>query len=50
MKDPIADVIYKGDKVGVVVWERSRQIATFQYTTDFIQQGVRLAPLMICRS
>jgi len=47
MKDSIADVIYKGDKVGVVVWERYHQIATFQYTTNFIQQGLELAPLMM---
>ena len=41
----IADVLYQDTKAGVVYWDESRRIAVFQYTPEFIEKGIELAPL-----
>ena len=41
----IADVLYRGDKAGVVYWDADRRVAVFQYTPEFIRRGIELAPL-----
>ncbi len=42
---PIADVVYRGDKAGVVYWDETRRVAVFQYTPEFVRRGLDLAPL-----
>jgi serine/threonine-protein kinase HipA len=41
----IADVLYQGGKAGVVYWDDARRVAVFQYTPEFIDKGIELAPL-----
>ena len=41
----IADVLYRGDKAGVVYWDEARRVAVFQYTPEFVRWGIELAPL-----
>ncbi|VGO14982.1 hypothetical protein PDESU_03562 [Pontiella desulfatans] len=47
MAETIADVLYQGQKAGVVYWDCARRIAVFQYTRGFINDGIELAPLMM---
>jgi serine/threonine-protein kinase HipA len=41
----LADVIYQSMKVGVVFWDAGRHTAAFEYTPEFIDAGIELAPL-----
>ena len=41
----IADVLYRGDKAGVVYWDEDRRVAVFQYTPEFVRRGIELAPV-----
>ncbi|EDY80716.1 HipA-like N-terminal domain family [Verrucomicrobiia bacterium DG1235] len=45
MAASLADVFYHGKKAGVVFWDGARRVAVFEYTPDFIKNGVELAPL-----
>jgi serine/threonine-protein kinase HipA len=36
-----------GHDVGAVAWDDARQIATFEYTDDFIRLGMQVAPVMM---
>ncbi|MFH1499864.1 MAG: type II toxin-antitoxin system HipA family toxin [Verrucomicrobiota bacterium] len=45
MAAELADVLYAGDKVGVVFWDPTRRVAVFQYTPEFRAKGIELAPL-----
>ena len=45
MAEVLADVFYANQKAGVVFWDVSRRVAVFEYTPDFLQMGVELAPL-----
>jgi len=40
-----ANVIYMGVKAGVVYWDENLRTAAFEYTPDFLKNGVELAPL-----
>lgn len=42
-----ADVIYAGQKAGVVFWDAGRRTGVFEFTPEFVQAGVGLAPLMM---
>ena len=42
-----ADVIYAGQKAGVVFWDAGRRTGVFEFTPEFVQAGVSLAPLMM---
>lgn len=45
MAASIANVFYQGAKAGVVFWDAVRRYAVFEYTPEFIRDGVELAPL-----
>jgi len=40
-----AQVILWGSVIGAVTWLEDREVGVFQYTPDFLNSGVRLAPL-----
>lgn len=40
-----ADVKLWGRLVGVVYWDASRQVANFEYSTKFVQDGLEISPL-----
>lgn len=42
-----ADVIYAGEKAGVVYWDEARRMGVFQYLPEFVRSGVELAPLLM---
>lgn len=39
------DIILWGNTVGAAVWDNERQIALFEYASDFLDSGIELAPL-----
>lgn len=41
----LADVIYQGERIGTVFWDRGKRHGVFQYEPDFIALGMELAPL-----
>lgn len=41
----LADVIYNGRKAAVVYWDTNLRTAAFEYTPEFLRDGVELAPL-----
>ena len=41
----IADVVLWGRTIGAVAWEASRSVGAFQYTREFQQSGIEVAPL-----
>jgi serine/threonine-protein kinase HipA len=43
----IAKVNLWNMEVGIVSWDTSRNIATFQYYPDFVQKGIEPAPIMM---
>lgn len=45
MPAELADVIYHGQKAGVVYWDKSRRTGVFEYTREFVSGGTDLAPL-----
>ena len=45
MNPLLADVIYLNKKAGVVYWDENLRAAVFEYTPEFIRDGVELAPL-----
>lgn len=45
MATSIANVFYQDAKAGVVFWDASRRFAVFEYTPEFVREGVELAPL-----
>src|SRR4051812_14381529 len=47
MAYPFADVYYQGAKAGVAYWDAARRLGVFEYTRQFIDRGVELAPLMM---
>ncbi|MGF1529583.1 MAG: type II toxin-antitoxin system HipA family toxin [Candidatus Competibacterales bacterium] len=42
-----ARVILWGRDIGAVSWLEDREIGVFQYTPDFVQSGIEVAPLMM---
>ncbi len=47
MQTNLADVLYQGQKAGVVFWDASRRVAVFEYTPEFVASGIDLAPLQM---
>ncbi len=45
MADVLADVLYEGRKVGAAYWDAGRRRGVFEYTPEFVLDGVELAPL-----
>lgn len=47
MAEPVdlADVIYRGQRIGTVFWDRGNRHSVFQYEPDFISLGMELAPV-----
>lgn len=45
MATSIANVFYQGAKAGVVFWDAARRYSVFEYTPEFVREGVELAPL-----
>ena len=47
MADPVdlADVLYRGERIGTVFWDRVKRHGVFQYEPDFIALGKELAPV-----
>ncbi len=45
MATSIADVFYRGAKIGAVFWDAERRYSVFEYTPEFTRSGVELAPL-----
>ncbi len=44
-----ADVLLWGKRIGAVAWNPDRQIAEFEYTPEFIEQGLDVSPLVLPR-
>ena len=42
-----ADVYVWGQHAGTVAWDESRQAGSFEYTSEFVQSGLELSPLMM---
>ncbi len=42
-----ADVMYSGEKAGVVFWDDARRTGVFQYLPEFVESGMELSPLMM---
>ena len=40
-----ANVMLWGAKVGVVLWDEEAETATFEYTAEFVQSGLEIAPI-----
>ena len=45
MAAELADVLYLGQKAGVVYWDQARRTGVFEYTRAFAEEGKELAPL-----
>lgn len=45
MAEVLAEIIYQGERAGVVFWDAARRVGVFEYTPEFVQSGVELAPL-----
>lgn len=45
MANSVAEVHLWGLQVGAVAWDASRSLATFEYTPEFCDLGIQLAPL-----
>ncbi len=45
MATSLANVFYQGSKAGVVFWDASRRYSVFEYTPEFVREGIELAPL-----
>jgi serine/threonine-protein kinase HipA len=45
MPTELADILYRGQKAAAVYWNAERGCASFQYTPDFCNTGIHLAPL-----
>ena len=43
----LADVYIWGQHAGTVAWDESRQAGSFEYTSEFVQSGLELSPLMM---
>lgn len=40
-----ANVMLWGAKVGVVLWDQEAEVASFEYTPEFVQTGLEIAPI-----
>jgi len=40
-----ADIILWGNTIGSLAWDADRQLALFEYASDFLDSGIQLAPL-----
>ncbi|QHI68949.1 type II toxin-antitoxin system HipA family toxin [Tichowtungia aerotolerans] len=40
-----ADIILWGNTIGAVSWDAERELALFEYASDFLESGIELAPL-----
>lgn len=47
MSIALADVLYMGNRAGVVAWDADRRSAVFEYEPDFAETGLELAPLQM---
>ena len=45
MAQLLADVLFGGEKAGVVYWDKERATGVFEYTPEFVSSGAPLAPL-----
>lgn len=36
-----------GNEVGVISWDKARNIGTFQYSSNFIEKGIEISPLVM---
>lgn len=45
MSVPVANVVLWGRVIGAVSWDEDRGLAAFEYTPEFQQSGIELAPL-----
>lgn len=45
MAEVLAEVFYGGERAGVVFWDVGRRLGVFEYTPEFAQSGMELAPL-----
>ncbi|MEM9400252.1 MAG: type II toxin-antitoxin system HipA family toxin [Verrucomicrobiota bacterium] len=41
----LAHVLYQGEEVGVLAWDREKQLGSFEYTKSFSEGDIQLAPL-----
>ncbi|MCD6269998.1 MAG: type II toxin-antitoxin system HipA family toxin [Deltaproteobacteria bacterium] len=42
-----AHVVLWGSAIGAITWLEEREVGVFQYTPDFLNSGIQLAPLMM---
>lgn len=42
-----ADVYIWGQHAGTVAWDETRQAGSFEYTSEFVQSGLELSPMMM---
>lgn len=43
----ISDIYLWDEHVGTVIWDETRQTASFEYTPEFADKGIELSPLMM---
>ena len=43
----ISDIYLWDEHVGTVIWDETRQTASFEYTPEFAGKGIELSPLMM---
>ena len=42
-----ADVYLWNEHIGTVAWDESRQVGSFEYTSDFVDKGLEVSPLVM---
>jgi serine/threonine-protein kinase HipA len=45
----VAKVILWGKQIGAVAWDADRDLATFEYTPEFLKDGYEISPLIVQR-
>lgn len=45
--EKIVKVLLNGKQVGLVSWNKERNVSIFQYTDDFIKTGMELSPIVM---
>ena len=40
-----AEILLWGNSIGAAAWDAERKLAVFEYTSDFLESGIELAPL-----
>lgn len=44
-KVDVAEVIMWGSRIGIVTWDKSREVAEFQYDEKFVNSGIQVSPI-----